>query len=113
MSDRITISEAEGTWVVRGGGAILGESTRALRLEETGHDPVIYVPREDIAMALLEPSDTTTHCPYKGDASYFSLQSKSVLVKDVAWSYESPIEGMEAIAGHLAFYTDKVAVEKV
>ncbi len=113
MSDRITIGEAEGTWVVRGGGAILGESTRALRLEETGHDPVVYFPREDIAMALLEPSDTRTHCPHKGDASYFSLQSKSVLVPDVAWSYESPVEGAEAIAGHLAFYADKVAVEKV
>ena len=113
MSDRITIGEAGGTWVVRGGGAILGESSRALRLEETGHDPVIYFPRDDIAMAFLEPSETTTHCPHKGDASYFSLQTKSVLVPDVAWSYENPVEGAEAIAGYLAFYPEKVTVEGV
>ena len=113
MSERITISEAEGTWVVRGGGAILGETANALRLEEAGHDPVIYFPREDIAMAFLEPSPTASHCPLKGDARYFALQTKSVLVPDVGWSYEQPIEGAERIAGYVAFYTDKVAIEKV
>lgn len=113
MSDKITISDAGGTWVVRGGGAILGESERALRLEETGHDPVIYFPRDDIAMALLEPSETTSHCPHKGDARYFSLHAEGGRVTDVAWSYEEPVEGAEAIAGHLAFYGDKIAVEEV
>ena len=113
MSDRITITEAGGTWVVRGGGAILGETDNALRLDETGHDPVIYFPRDDLAMAFLEPSPTTSHCPWKGDATYFSLQTKSVLVPDVAWSYDSPVEGAEAIAGYLAFYRNKVAVEAV
>jgi uncharacterized protein (DUF427 family) len=113
MGDRITITEAEGTWVVRGGGAILGETERALRLEETGHDPVIYFPREDIAMAFLEPSATVTHCPWKGDATHYSLQTKSVLVPDVAWSYEAPVEGAAAIGGYLAFYPAKVAVEEI
>lgn len=113
MSDRITITDAGGTWVVRGGGAILGETENALRLEETGYDPVIYFPRDDIGMAFLEPSPTTTHCPHKGDATYFSLQTKSVLIPDVAWSYETPVAGAEPIAGYLAFYPDKVAVEKV
>ena len=113
MSGKIRITEAGGLWVVRGGGAILGETENALRLEEPGHDPVIYFPREDIAMAFLEPSSTTTHCPWKGDATYFSLQTKSLLVPDVAWSYETPVDGAEAIAGHLAFYRDKVAVEEI
>ena len=113
MGDRITITEAEGKWVVRGGGAVVGETQRALRLEEEGHDPVIYFPREDVGMAFLEPSPTQTHCPYKGDATYFSLQTKSMLVSDVAWSYESPLDGAEAIGGYLAFYPDKVAVEKI
>ena len=112
MSDRITITEAGGTWVVRGGGAILGESERALRLEEEGHAPVIYFPREDVAMALLEPSPTRTQSPCKGEATHFSLQTKSVLVPDVAWSYEAPVAGAEAITGHIAFYRDKVAVEE-
>jgi uncharacterized protein (DUF427 family) len=113
MSDTITITEAEGVWVVRGGGAILGETERALRLEETGFDPVIYFPREDVAMAFLDRSTTTTNCPSMGDATYFSLQTKSVLIPDVAWSYETPVEGAEAIGGYLAFYGDKVAVEEI
>ena len=113
MGDRITITEAEGKWVVRGGGAIVGETQRALKLEEEGHDPVIYFPREDVGMVLLERSSTQTHGPYKGDATYFSLQTKSVLVPDVAWSYEAPLGGAEAIGGYLAFYPDKVAVEKI
>jgi uncharacterized protein (DUF427 family) len=113
MSDRISISEADGTWVVRGGGAILGESQRALRLDETGHDPVIYFPREDLAMAFLEPSDTRTRCPHKGEATYFSLQGESALVPDVGWSYEDPVAGAERIAGHIAFFDEKVAVEQL
>jgi uncharacterized protein (DUF427 family) len=113
MGDRITINEAGGTWVVRGGGAILGETERALRLEETGQAPVIYFPREDIAMAFLDPSATASHSPSMGDATHFSLQTKSVLVPDVAWSYESPVDGAERIRGYLAFHPDKIAVEEI
>ena len=113
MSDRITIADAGGTWVVRGGGAILGETENALRLDEDGHDPVIYFPRDDVAMAFLEVSETRTHCPWKGGATHFSLQTKSRMVPDVAWSYETPIDGAEALAGHIAFYTDKVTVEEI
>lgn len=113
MSEEMRITEAGGKWVVRGGGAIIGETENALRLEEPGYDPVIYFPREDIGMALLEPSPTTSHCPHKGDATYYSLQSKSVLVPDVAWSYENPVDGARAIAGYLAFYPEKIAVEEI
>ncbi|MBM9594617.1 DUF427 domain-containing protein [Roseitranquillus sediminis] len=109
----IEISKAKGTWVVRGGGAVLGESDRALELREEGYEPVIYFPREDVAMAMLEPSETASTCPHKGEASYYSLQTKSMLVEDVAWSYEAPKSGAEEIAGHLAFYPDKVTVEHV
>jgi len=113
MADHITIGKAEGTWVIRAGGAVLGETKNALELRESGYPPVIYFPRENIAMAMLDPSDTTSRCPYKGDASYYSIQTKSALIKDAAWSYEHPKEGMEAIAGYLAFYPDKVTVEQV
>ena len=113
MPDRIRIVKAGGTWVIRAGGAVLGESKEALELIEKNHQPVIYFPREDIAMAFLEPSETVTTCPYKGQASYYSIVTKSGTITDVAWSYENPNEAASRIAGHLAFYPDKVALERI
>ena len=65
MAKHITIKPAEGTWVVRAGGAVLGESDNALELTESGYPPVIYFPREDIAMEFLDASEKKTECPYK------------------------------------------------
>lgn len=113
MSEHITIAPAEGTWVVRAGGAVLGESARALELREGGHEPVIYFPREDVAMAFLDPSAKGTHCPHKGDATYFSIATRSATLPDAVWSYEAPKEGVAPIAGHLAFAHEDVAVERV
>ena len=113
MSDRIEIKPAEGTWVVRAAGAVLGESDNALELHEKGHDPVIYFPRDDIEMAFFDVSETRTHCPYKGDATHYHLEAKSGTWTDAAWSYEDPKDDVKAIAGHLAFYADKVAVEQL
>ena len=114
MAEHITIRPAEGTWVVRAGGAVLGESDHALELTEGSYDPVIYFPREDIAMEFLDESDKKTTCPYKGEASYFSIVTKSTTLENSVWSYEAPKAGMEKIAGHLAFYkSDQVAVERV
>lgn len=110
----IRIRKAEGTWVVRSGGAVLGETSRALELSEDGYEPVIYFPREDIAMAFLDPSSKTSHCPHKGDASYFSIVNKSSVTENAAWSYENPIEAASEIKGYLAFYTsDSVKVEQL
>ena len=103
MSEHITIRNAGGTWVVRAGGAILGESAGALELTEGGYPPVIYFPRGDIAMAMLEPSDKVTTCPHKGQARYYSIATKSTLLKDVVWSYEDPRDGVARIRDHLAF----------
>lgn len=113
MSDDISIRQMPGTWVVRAGGAVLGESQRALELSEAGLAPVIYFPRSDLAMALLEPSDTRTTCPKKGEAVYFSIAAKSGLIPDAAWSYEAPHDAVSQIAGHIAFYPDKATVEDV
>lgn len=114
MTSHITIRKAPGTWVVRAGGAVLGETTNALELIEGNAPAVYYFPRADIGMAFLDASDTTTHCPHKGDASYFSIVTKSEVLKDAAWSYEAPLAEVDRIAGHLAFYVnDKVAVEKL
>lgn len=114
MADHIRIRPAAGTWVVRAGGAVLGESDRALELTEGDYEPVIYFPREDIAMEFLDPSDKMTTCPWKGVASYYSIVTKSTTLTDSVWSYEAPKEAVGQIAGYLAFYTgDLVAVEQV
>lgn len=114
MADHIKIRKAEGTWVVRAGGAVLGESDAALELIEGSGTPVIYFPRADIAMAFLEATDHATSCPHKGTASYFSIHTKSTILKNAVWSYETPKEGVARIKDHLAFYTgDTIAVEQV
>ena len=80
-------------------GKLLADSTNALELRERGYPPRHYFPREDVRMDLLNTSETKTHCPFKGNTVYFSLGEN----KDIAWSYEQPIEGMEKIAGRVAF----------
>lgn len=113
MSDRIRIGKAEGTWVVRAGGAVIGESQEALLLFEEDHPFIVYFPREDIAMEFLDRSERTTHCPHKGDARYFSIQTRSATLQDAAWSYEKPKAGLGEIAGHIAFMGENITVERV
>lgn len=113
MSREITISKATGDWVVRSRGAILGESSAVLQLDEDGYEPVIYFPREDIEMAFLEPSDHRTTCPHKGEASYFDLMAKSGTVANAVWSYENPKDAVREIAGYLAFDPKVAEVEQL
>ncbi len=114
MGEEIRIRSAEGTWVVRAGGAVLGETNKALELTEGSLPPVIYFPREDIAMAFLDKSDKTTHCPWKGDATHYSIVTKSTTLIDSAWSYETPKPEVDRIKDHLAFYpSGSLAVERL
>ncbi|QRE75880.1 DUF427 domain-containing protein [Methylobacterium aquaticum] len=95
------------------GGTIVAESTRAITLREGGMAPVQYIPREDAAMDLFERTEHRTHCPHKGDASYYSLTAGGVERANAVWSYEAPFPAVAAIAGHLAFYPSKVdAIEE-
>lgn len=111
---KITIRRADGTWTVRAGGAVLAESRNALELTEGEYPPVIYFPRADIAMAFLEPGTRTSHCPFKGDARYYSIETKSKTIENAGWSYEDPKPEVAQIAGHIAFFkTDDVAVERI
>ena len=111
---KITITPAEGTWVVRAGGAVLAESTNALELHEEGHAPVIYFPRTDIAMAFLDRTEHSSTSPEKGVASYFSIASKSKTYENAGWSYEEPADAVAAIRDHIAFHEqDGVNVERV
>ncbi len=113
MPDHIKITPATGTYVVRAGGAVLGETKRALELKEGSYPAVIYVPRGDMAMALLEKTDRSSTCPWKGTASYYSVTTPGGPLTNAVWSYEDPKADVAAIAGHLAFYPDKVTVERV
>lgn len=111
---KITIRKASGMWTVRAGGAVLGESANALELSEGDYPEVIYFPKSDLAMAFLEPTDKTSHCPHKGDASYFTIVTKSTSLENAAWSYETPNKEVAEIAGYVAFYSgDQVMVEQL
>lgn len=113
MTD-IKIYKADGKWTVRSGGAILGESANALELREGDLEPVIYFPRSDIAMALLDRSDKTVECEHKGEARYFSIVNMSSVTKDAVWSYENPKEAAAQIKDYLAFVaSDSVKVEQL
>jgi len=113
MTDQIKIRPAGGTWVVRAGGAVLGESRAALELIEGENAPVIYFPRADIAMTFLDATDTRSSCPHKGEAHYFSIIAKSGEMKDAAWSYHDPKDAVAAIKDYIAFYPGKAAVEQI
>jgi uncharacterized protein (DUF427 family) len=113
MADHIKIRKAAGTWVVRASGAVLGESSDALELIEGDYRPAIYFPRSDIGMSFLEQTSSTTRCPYKGTATYFTVSGPDGDSEDAAWSYETPNDDVAEIAGYIAFYTDRVAVEKL
>jgi uncharacterized protein (DUF427 family) len=109
----ITIEPNPNRVTVRVGGAIIADTTRALVMRAPGTPDVQYIPREDVDMASLLRTAHVTHCPYKGDASYWSIRSGSRTVDNAVWSYEAPFDAMAPIKGHLAFYPDRVdAIEE-
>jgi uncharacterized protein (DUF427 family) len=88
-----------------------GSSTDVVTLQETGLPPRYYLPRADVRTELLQSTDKATSCPFKGGASYWSLRlDDGTTHDDLVWSYEDPIPGMEAIAGRLAFFDERVDV---
>ena len=89
-------------------GQVLADSKRAMLLLEAGYLPVYYFPQADVQMHLLIPIDQRTHCPCKGDASYWSVEVGDRVVKNAAWSYLQPLEAVYSIKGHLAFDWDKM-----
>jgi len=89
-------------------GKIVADSKRALTLREAHYAAVKYTPREDADMSLLKPTSHKSHCPYKGDASYFSIVGDGRAAENAVWSYEQPFAAMAEIEGYLAFYPDRV-----
>jgi uncharacterized protein (DUF427 family) len=88
-------------------GEVVADSRDAIRLEEGSYPPVYYLPRKDVKMERLIRTSHTSHCPHKGDATYYSL-CNGPTARNAVWSYERPLEPVMAIKEHLAFYPDKV-----
>ena len=95
-------------------GKSLADTQKALVLREGKLPPVLYLPREDVDMTLLRRTDHSTHCPFKGDAAYYSINAEGKSVLDAVWTYESPIPAVAEIKDHLAFYKEKMdAIEEL
>jgi uncharacterized protein (DUF427 family) len=109
----ITIEPNPNRVVVRVDGLTIADSTHALVMRAPGTPDVQYIPRSDVDMTRLVRTAHATHCPYKGDAAYWSIRTGARVVENAVWSYESPYSDVAAIAGHFAFYADRVdAIEE-
>jgi uncharacterized protein (DUF427 family) len=100
----ITVTPTKGRVVVKAAGRTIVDTRKALTLQEANYPAVQYVPRADADMAQLTRTAHTTYCPYKGDASYYSLAG----AENAVWSYESPHPAMAEIKDYLAFYPNRV-----
>jgi uncharacterized protein (DUF427 family) len=94
--------------VLRAGGEILADSTAALCVRETKHEPVLYFPRKDVRLERLVRTDHHTFCPFKGEASYWTIETADAALENAAWSYEDPFEEVDGLKDYLAFYPDRV-----
>lgn len=92
-------------------GEVIARTDAAVTLQESTYPAVLYVPLADVSDGALRRSDTTTYCPYKGDANYYDVTVAGRTVADAIWTYEQPYPAVAAIAGHVAFYADKAVVE--
>jgi uncharacterized protein (DUF427 family) len=104
----ITVTPAGKRVRVSFAGKVIADSTRALTLKEASYPPVFYIPRADADMSALTRSAHHTHCPYKGDASYFSIAADGKSAENAVWSYEQPFPAVSEIKEHLAFYPNRV-----
>lgn len=98
--------------VVKVAGRVVADTRRALSLKEASYPAVNYIPREDVDMTLLQRTDHSTYCPYKGDCSYFSIPLGGERGRNAVWSYEAPYAAVAEIKNRLAFYPDRVTVEE-
>ena len=107
-SHPITIAPAANRVRVTHGGQVIADSRRALALKEAAYPIVHYIPREDVDMSALLRTDHVTHCPYKGDAAYYSIAIDGHGSDNAIWTYEAPFDAVRQISGYLAFYPQRV-----
>ena len=109
----ITIERSAARVVVSAAGRVIADTRDALTLREASYPPVLYVPRKDVDMSLLERTDHATYCPFKGDCSYYSIPLAGERAVNAVWTYEAPYPAVEEIKDHLAFYPNRVdAIEE-
>jgi uncharacterized protein (DUF427 family) len=94
-------------------GQVIADTGHALTILETGRPPVQYFPRADVQMQALNKTKHRTHCPFKGDASYYTVILQDQVAENAAWSYEDPIHEVLALKEYLAFYPDRVEIEQI
>jgi uncharacterized protein (DUF427 family) len=107
---QITITPSDSHVEITLGGEKLAETDRAVVLAETGLPARYYIPRQDVRTDLLRPTSTQTRCPFKGQASYWSVQAGGQVHEDLVWSYETPIPEAKPITGLMCFYNERVEI---
>ncbi len=90
----------------------IADSRRTLLVKETKHDPVVYFPREDVRMDLLEPTTHETFCPFKGYASYWTIRADSGVEENAVWSYEDPFDQVSGLRDYVSFYVGRGALRQ-
>jgi len=103
----VSVENAEGRWQASANGQVFADTNDAKIVREAGYPPVVYFPPGDVRLEGLSRSASSSYCPFKGQASYYSLNGN-----DVAWVYEEPYEEVSEIRGHIAFYTQFISVEE-
>ncbi len=109
----ITVTATPKRIQVNYGGHVIADSRNALTLQESTYPAVIYFPREDVSMEFFSRTEKTTHCPYKGDANYYTILMDGRFADNAVWTYEHPYPAMEVIRDHLAFYPNQVEIYEV
>ena len=105
---RVDLEPRPGRLRVEFAGKVIADSERALVVKETHHSPVVYFPRQDVRFEHLEATDHETFCPFKGEASYWTLRVGDRVAENAVWSYEEPFEEVAGLTGFLAFYEGEV-----
>ena len=108
----ITVTKNPARVTVKVGDQVVADTTAALVLQESNYPAVQYIPLADVDPALIKSTDTSTYCPFKGDASYYSLVTTGGELTDVVWTYREPYPAVAEIADHVAFYANKVEIEQ-
>jgi uncharacterized protein (DUF427 family) len=106
----ITITPSDSRVTVRYAGRVIAETDDALVLQEADYPPVLYLPLDAVDPAVLDATSHETYCPFKGDASYYSLRDGETVAENAVWTYVTPYEAVSEIANRVAFYPDKVEI---
>ena len=114
MKSDIKISVAFGNWSIRAGGAVLGETTKALELYEGDSKPALFFPKKDLAMAFFERTEHQTTCPHKGTTGYYSIVTKSQTLENIAWEFIAPRPEVMDLLEYISFVsTSAITIERL